>query len=59
MDFKHSNNRSIMAEIIDLLQKLDYYGAGKFTEIAKGKHELTTNFSIFKRKIKRLWRLKK
>ena len=22
MDFKHSNNRSIMAEIIDLLQKL-------------------------------------
>ncbi len=32
----------IIAEIITLLQKHHFKGAGKFTEIAKGKNELKT-----------------
>jgi len=43
----------MIADIIDLLQKLDYYGAGEYTEIAKGKYELITNFKTFKTKIVR------
>jgi len=49
----------MIAEIIKLLQMHDFYGAGEYTEIAKGKHELITDFSTFKNKIKRKWRLKK
>jgi len=45
----------MIAEIISLLHKNDFYGAGEFTEIAKGKHELTTDFKTFKNKIKRKW----
>lgn len=45
----------MIADVITLLQKLDYVGAGENTEIAKGKYELVTNFSTFMRKIKRLW----
>lgn len=48
-----------MAEIIDLLQKDNFYGAGKYTEIAKGKYQLVTNFKIFKEKIKRQWQSRK
>jgi len=45
----------MIADIITLLQKLEYYGGGENIEIAKGKRELVTNFSTFKTKIKRLW----
>jgi len=49
----------MIADIIDLLQKLDYYGAGEYTEIAKGKYELVTNFKTFKTKIVRKWQSRK
>lgn len=44
----------MIAEIITLLQSNPFYGAGKFTEIAKGKNEIGHVI----RKIKRQWRLK-
>ena len=44
-----------MTEIIEALQKGDYYGAGEYTEIAKGKYELDYSFETTKRKIKRIW----
>ena len=49
----------MIADIIQLLQSHDFYGAGEFTEIAKGKNELTSNFRIFKRKIQRVWQSRK
>ena len=48
-----------MIEIIDVLLKNNFYGGGKFIEIAKGKNELAENMTDFKQKIKRLWLLKK
>jgi hypothetical protein len=44
----------IIAEIIKLLQSHHFIGAGKYTEIAKGKNELCNDF---KRKIYREWQL--
>ena len=44
----------MIAEIIKLLQTNPFYGAGKFTEIAKGKHEIATAKN-FNEKIKRGW----
>jgi len=44
----------MITEIITLLQSHHFMGAGKFTEIAKGKNELDNYF----RKIKR-WLLQK
>jgi len=44
----------MIAEIIKTLQAGDFYGAGEYTEIAKGKHEMVTSFRGAKRKIKRL-----
>ncbi len=41
----------IIAEIITLLQSHKFYGAGEFTEIAKGKNEIDNYF----RKIVRKW----
>lgn len=49
----------MIANIIELLQKNDWYGAGECTEIAKGKHEIVTTFNGFKRKIKREWQSRK
>ena len=43
----------MISEIIKILQSKDYYGAGEYTEIAKGKHQLVTNWRGFKRKAKR------
>ncbi len=43
----------MIANIIKILQKGDYYGAGNCTEIAKGKHEMVTSWKDIKRKIKR------
>ena len=45
----------MIAKIIDLLQSNEFYGAGEFTEIAKGKNEIVTNWKGAKRKIKRVW----
>lgn len=44
-----------MIEVLKVLQSLEHFGAGKYTEIAKGKHELVTDFRGVKRKVKRLW----
>ena len=44
-----------IANIVELLRKNDFYGAGEFTEIAKGKRELITSMDIAKAKIKRIW----
>lgn len=46
----------MITDIIKLLQNNDFYGAGKYTEIAKGKYQYVCNWKGFKRKIKRLWR---
>lgn len=45
----------MISETIKLLQMHHFKGAGEFTEIAKGKHELGNEL----RKIKRRWLLKK
>lgn len=45
----------MIADIITLLQSNNFYGAGKFTEIAKGKNEIDNYF----RKIKRWYNKKK
>jgi len=49
----------MIAEIIKILQSGDYYGAGEYTEIAKGKREMVSTWKGFNRKIKRLWLLKR
>jgi len=49
----------MISEIIELLHKDNFYGAGKFTEIAKGKNELVMSWSGFKNKIIRVWQSKK
>ena len=43
----------MISEIIKVLQSNDFYGAGNYTEIAKGKHEYITTYKTFKRKLKR------
>jgi hypothetical protein len=48
----------MIAEIITLLQSNPFYGAGKFTEIAKGQNEIATRKNAFE-KIKRQWRSRK
>ena len=44
-----------MLEILKSLQEFEYLGAGKYTEIAKGKHEMDYSLSATIRKIKRTW----
>ena len=46
---------SQIANTIAILQSDDFYGAGEFTEIAKGKHEMLSDWKGFKRKIQRAW----
>jgi len=48
----------MIAQIIDLLQKNNFYGAGENTEIAKGKNEIAKNWKDAKRKIKRIIKAK-
>lgn len=45
----------MIAEIIKTLQSNDFHGAGKYTEIAKGKNQIVTDFKGLKRKSKRIW----
>lgn len=47
-----------MKEILDLLHSKEWIGVSKSIDIAKGKHELVTNFKDGKQKIKRLWQKK-
>ena len=49
----------MIANIIELLQKDEWYGAGECTEIATGQHEIVTTLKGFKRKIKREWQSRK
>ena len=43
----------MIVEIIKILNQDEYYGAGNYVEIAKGKNELTYSFKDFRRKLKR------
>lgn len=45
----------MIAEIIKTLQSNDFYQCGKYTEIAKGKHQLVKDYKGLKRKAKRIW----
>lgn len=49
----------MIAEIIKELRNRDFYGAGNYTEIAKGKNELVTSWKGIKRKVKRKWHKRK
>lgn len=49
----------MITETIKILQKDNYYGGGKYIEIAKGENEYITDWSDLKRKIKRLWESRK
>lgn len=42
-------------ETVMLLKRDKFIGAGEEVEIAKGRHEMITDFSTFKNKITRLW----
>ena len=43
----------MISSIIDTLRKADFYGAGEYVEIAKGRNEIVTDWKGIKRKIKR------
>ena len=43
-------------KIIDVLRDGNFYGAGKYTEIAKGENELVTDLKSVKQKMRRVWR---
>ena len=45
----------MIENILKLLHSSEFYGAGEYTELAKGKNEYTTSFKGLKRKIKRVW----
>jgi hypothetical protein len=49
----------MIAEVIKILREGNYYGAGEYTEIAKGKREMVTSWKGIKRKIKRQWQSRK
>jgi len=49
----------MIANIIKVLQSGEFYGAGEYTEIAKGKNEYVTDYKGFKRKVKRIWQSRK
>jgi len=48
----------MVAQIIRTLQSNEFFGAGEFTEIAKGKNEIARNWKHAKRKIKRIIKAK-
>ena len=43
----------MIANIIETIKAYDYYGGGKWIELAKGKNELVTDWSSIKQKMKR------
>ncbi len=48
-----------ITEVINILRKGDFYGAGDCVEIAKGKRQIVTTWSGLKTKIKRTIKAKK
>ena len=46
----------MIVQILEILKKYDLYGIGENIDIAKGKHELVTDWKSVKEKIKRQWR---
>ena len=44
-----------MINTLKALRGGEFYGAGKYTEIAKGRYEYVTTWRDFKRKIRRTW----
>jgi len=43
-----------ITEVIDMLRRGEFYGAGDYTEIAKGKNEMVTTWRGLKQKVKRI-----
>lgn len=48
-----------MKEVLDFLLKNELINVSKNIDIAKGKYELVSNFKELRKKIKRIWQLKK
>ena len=48
-----------ITEVIDVLRRGEFYGAGEYTEIAKGKNEMVTTWKGLKRKVKRIIKAKR
>ena len=46
--------KSNIIEIIDVLKKQEYHGAGNFTEIAKGRNQIALTWRQLKTKVKRI-----
>ena len=46
----------MISEVIKILRSEDFYGAGEYTEIAKGKREMVTSWKGTKRKVKRQYK---
>lgn len=46
----------MIAKVIEILHSDDFHGAGKYTEIAKGRNQYVSTWRGFKRKLKREWR---
>ena len=44
-----------MKEVLDFLLNNEIIGVSESVDIAKGKHELVSNFKELRRKIKRIW----
>jgi hypothetical protein len=49
----------MISEIINVLRSNEFFGAGEFTEIAKGKYQIVKTFKGAKYKIKRIIKSKK
>jgi len=43
-----------ITEVIDMLRRGEFYDAGDYTEIAKGKNEMVTTWRGLKQKVKRI-----
>ena len=48
-----------ITEVIDILRRGEFYGAGDFVEIAQGKNEMVITWRGFKRKVKRIIKAKR
>ena len=48
------NKTNDIVSVINILRTKNFYGAGKYTEIAKGKHKVVSDWKGFSTKIKRL-----
>ena len=53
------NKTNDIVSVINILRAKNFYGAGKYTEIAKGKYEAVYDWNGFSTKIKRLIKARK